>query len=95
LKIVQPEGKTFKIQGNEISWQGWHFRYLMHPCEGLVLYLLNYHDGEKSRPVLYRGSFSEKVVPYGEPDPNWSFCNAFDVGEYNIGLLANKLQLGK
>jgi primary-amine oxidase len=58
LKIVQPEGKTFKIQGNEISWKGWHFRYLMHPCEGLVLYLLNYHDGEKSRPVLYRGSFS-------------------------------------
>jgi primary-amine oxidase len=44
----------------------------MHPREGLVLYLVNYHDGEKSRPILYRGSLSEKVVPYGEPDPNWS-----------------------
>jgi primary-amine oxidase len=25
----------------------------------------------------------------------WSFRNAFDVGEYKIGLLANKLELGK
>ncbi len=91
MTIVKPEGTTFKIQGNEISWQGWHSRYLMHPREGLVLYLVNYQDAEKSRAVLYRGSLSEKVVPYGEPDPNWSFRNAFDLGEYNIALLANKL----
>ncbi|MBK1990605.1 primary-amine oxidase [Sphaerospermopsis aphanizomenoides BCCUSP55] len=95
LKISQPAGTTFKIQGNEITWQGWNFRYLMHPREGLVLYLVNYHDGEKSRPILYRGSLSEMAVPYGDPDPNWSFRNAFDVGEYNIGLLANKLALGQ
>ncbi|MFM2063737.1 MAG: hypothetical protein RLZZ507_3408 [Cyanobacteriota bacterium] len=94
LKIIQPEGKTFKIQGNEITWQGWQFRYLMHPREGLVLYLVKYNDGEKIRPVLYRASLSEMAVPYGDPHPNWSFRNAFDVGEYNIGLLANKLELG-
>ncbi|TAF03731.1 MAG: primary-amine oxidase [Nostocales cyanobacterium] len=95
LKTIQPEGTTFKIQGNEITWQGWQFRYLMHPREGLVLYLVKYNDGEKLRPVLYRGSLSEMVVPYGDPNPNWSFRNAFDVGEYNIGLLANKLKLGQ
>lgn len=87
--------KKFTIVGNEITWKNWQFRYLMHPREGLVLYLVKYQDGEKYRPILYRGSLSEIVVPYGDPDPNWSFRNALDVGEYNIGLLANKLQLGE
>ncbi|MBD2437275.1 primary-amine oxidase [Nostoc sp. FACHB-110] len=95
LRFFQPYGKTFQINGNEISWQGWKFRYLMHPRDGLVLYLVNYQDGENLRRVLYRGSLSEMVVPYGDPDPTWSFRNAFDVGEYNFGVLANALELGK
>jgi primary-amine oxidase len=95
LNINQPEGTSFQIKGNEITWQGWKFRYLMHPREGLVLYLVKYNDGEKDRSILYRGSLSEMAVPYGHPQPNWSFRNAFDVGEYNLGLLANKLELGK
>jgi primary-amine oxidase len=95
LRILQPHGKTFQINGNEISWQGWKFRYLMHPRDGLVLYLVSYKDGENTRPVLYRASLSEMVVPYGDPNPTWSFRNAFDVGEYNLGLLANTLELGK
>ncbi|BAY36066.1 tyramine oxidase [Nostoc sp. NIES-2111] len=95
LRILQPKGKSFQIKGNEISWQGWKFRYLMHPRDGLVLYQVTYQDGENIRPVLYRGSLSEMVVPYGDPDPTWSFRNAFDVGEYNLGLLASTMELGK
>jgi primary-amine oxidase len=95
LNINQPEGTSFQIKGNEITWQGWKFRYLMHPREGLVLYLVKYIDGEKYRSILYRGSLSEMAVPYGNPLPNWSFRNAFDVGEYNLGLLANQLEVGK
>ncbi|MBW4513386.1 MAG: primary-amine oxidase [Scytonematopsis contorta HA4267-MV1] len=95
LKIQQPNGKTFQIKGNEISWQGWKFRYLMHPRDGLVLYLVRYNDGKKERPILYRASLSEMVVPYGHPEPTWSFRNAFDVGEYNLGLLASTMELGK
>ena len=37
------------------------------------------------RPVLYRGALSEMVVPYGDPDKNWRWRAAFDVGEYNVG----------
>ncbi|MBH8552861.1 primary-amine oxidase [Nostocaceae cyanobacterium CENA357] len=95
LRILQPQGASFRINSNEISWQGWKFRYLMHPREGLILYLVNYNDGEKIRPVLYRASLSEMVVPYGDPDPTWSFRNAFDVGEYNFGSLATRMELGK
>jgi primary-amine oxidase len=95
LKILQPQGASFRIRGNTISWQGWNFRYLMHPRNGLVLYQVTYDDGEKIRPVLYRASLSEMVVPYGDPDPNWAFRNAFDVGEYNFGSLATSMELGK
>jgi primary-amine oxidase len=95
LKVIQPNSNNFQIQGNEINWQGWKFRYLMQPREGLVLYLVNYKDGEKYRPILYRASLSEMAVPYGDSNPNWSFRNAFDVGEYNLGLLANKMEMGR
>ncbi|NDJ24190.1 primary-amine oxidase [Nostoc sp. B(2019)] len=95
LKIFQPNGASFRLNGNEISWQGWKFRYMMHPRSGLVLYQVNYNDGENVRPVLYRASLSEMVVPYFDPEPTWSFRNAFDVGEYNFGLLANTMELGK
>lgn len=95
LKILQPNGASFRINNNEISWQGWKFRYLMHPRSGLVLYQVTHDDGKDIRPVLYRASLSEMVVPYGDPDPTWSFRNAFDVGEYNLGLLANTMELGK
>ncbi|MBD2385791.1 primary-amine oxidase [Cylindrospermum sp. FACHB-282] len=95
LTILQPQGKSFQINGNEISWQGWQFRYLIHPRDGLVLYLVNYNNGDKNRPILYRAGLSEMVVPYGDPAANWTFRNAFDVGEYSLGLLANKMELGK
>ncbi|MEH1778761.1 MAG: primary-amine oxidase [Nostoc sp.] len=95
LKILQPNGQSFQIKDSEISWQGWKFRYSMHPRNGLMLHQVAYNDGENIRPVLYRASLSEMVVPYGDPEPTWSFRNAFDVGEYNLGLLANTMELGK
>lgn len=86
LSITQPEGPSFEIRGNEISWQKWRFRYLMHPREGLVLYLVSYEDSKgKPQPILYRASFSEMAVPYGDPAASWNWRCAFDVGEYGVG----------
>jgi primary-amine oxidase len=86
LSITQPEGPSFEIRGNELSWQKWRFRYLMHPREGLVLYLVSYEDAKgKPQPVLYRASFSEMAVPYGDPAESWNWRCAFDVGEYGVG----------
>jgi primary-amine oxidase len=34
------------------------------------------------------------VVPYGDPNPVQYRKNAFDAGEYNLGALANSLELG-
>jgi primary-amine oxidase len=92
LVISQPAGASFQIKGQEVSWQKWRFRYAMHPREGLVLHTVGYDDAGKTRPILYRASLSEMVVPYGDPDENWRWRAAFDVGEYSIGRLASPLE---
>src|ERR687898_137992 len=94
LEITQPEGPSFEIDGHEIRWQKWSFRIGFTPREGLVLYTVGYEDEGKVRPVLYRASLSEMVVPYGDPRPGQWRKNAFDAGEYNVGALANSLELG-
>jgi len=92
LVITQPDGASYQMNGQEIRWQKWRFRYSMHPREGLVLHLVNYDDDGKFRPILYRASLSEMVVPYGDPDANWRWRAAFDVGEYSVGRLASPLE---
>lgn len=99
LSITQPQGPSFELRGNrgnggnEVRWQKWRFRYLMHPREGLVLYLVSYDDAQgKPQPVLYRASFSEMAVPYGDPAGNWNWRCAFDVGEYGVGKGAYSIE---
>lgn len=95
LAITQPQGPSFELRGNEVSWQKWRFRYLMHPREGLVLYLVSYTDpAGQLQPVLYRASFSEMAVPYGDPAGNWNWRCAFDVGEYGVGKGAYTIEPG-
>src|SRR5215204_1628660 len=89
LKITQPEGPSFEISGHKIRWQKWSFRIGFTPREGLVLFTVGYEDGGRVRPVLYRASLSEMVVPYGDPRPGQWRKNAFDAGEYNVGALAD------
>jgi primary-amine oxidase len=92
LAITQPNGASFTINGHEIRWQKWRFRYALHPREGLVLHTVGYEDGDRVRPVLYRAALSEMVVPYGDADQNWRWRAAFDVGEYNVGRLASSIE---
>ena len=93
LEIVQPEGVSFTLDGNLLSWQRWSMRVSMDPLEGLVLHTVGYDDGEL-RPILHRASISEMVVPYGDPGPMHGWKNAFDVGEWGLGRMANSLALG-
>ena len=92
LAISQPNGASFSINGHEIRWQKWRFRYTLHPREGLILHTVGYGDGDRVRPILYRASLSEMVVPYGDNDQNWRWRAAFDVGEYNVGRLVSSIE---
>lgn len=95
LKITQPDGASFTLNGHEVSWDKWRFRFALHPREGLVLYQAGISDNGATRPVLYRASLSEMAVPYGDPESGWSWRSAFDVGEYGVGRLASPLESGR
>ncbi|HEX4205499.1 MAG TPA: primary-amine oxidase [Ktedonobacteraceae bacterium] len=94
IEITQPDGPSFSVNGHEINWQKWRLRINFNTREGLVLHTVQYEDQGQLRPILYRASLAEMVVPYGDPGESHYRKNAFDVGEYGIGILANALKLG-
>jgi primary-amine oxidase len=94
LEINQPDGPTFEVDGYQVRWQKWSFVIGFSAREGLTLHHLRYLDQGKDRSVLYRASLSEMVVPYGDPAPQQARKNAFDAGEYGLGMCANSLELG-
>lgn len=94
LEIVQEQGPSFHIDGHEIAWHKWRLRISANGREGLVLHQVSFEDGDRQRPILYRASISEMVVPYGDPGPGWFWRSAFDEGEYGLGRVANSLRLG-
>ncbi len=94
LDIIQPKGPSFRLDGHLLKWQKWQMRVSLHPREGLVLHKIGYEDGGRLRPICYRASLAEMVVPYGDASVGHYFKNAFDSGECGIGRLVNSLELG-
>jgi len=89
IEITQPEGPSFTLDRFALSWQDWSMRIGFDAREGLTLHQVSLQD----RPVLYRASVPEMVVPYGNPE--FRFWQAyFDTGEYLVGKWANSLELG-
>lgn len=94
LDISQPDGPSFSLEGHLLRWQKWQMRVSLHPREGLVLHQIGYEDKGHLRPICYRASLAEMVVPYGDASVGHYFKNAFDSGECGIGRLVNSLELG-
>ncbi|KAL0571658.1 peroxisomal copper amine oxidase [Marasmius crinis-equi] len=94
LHVVQPEGVSFKVNGHELEWQNWKMHIAFSHREGTVLSTVTYNDNGEVRPILYRLSLAEMVVPYGAPEHPHPRKFAFDTGEYGMGTMANELSLG-
>jgi primary-amine oxidase len=90
IDVVQPEGVSFELVGRTIKWHDWSILIGFNAREAITLHDVSF-DG---RPVCYRASLSEMVVPYGSPRAPHYRKNVFDIGEYGIGKLANSLELG-
>jgi primary-amine oxidase len=90
IEITQPDGPSFTVDGDIVTWEGWRFRVGFDAREGLVLHQLSLQD----RPVIYRASIAEMVVPYADPSPVRFWQNYFDAGEYKLGEQVNQLSLG-
>ncbi|KAH8903592.1 copper amine oxidase [Coniochaeta sp. PMI_546] len=94
INITQPEGVSFKLTGREIEWQNWKFHIGFNYREGIVMNNITYNDKGNVRPVFYRLSLAEMVVPYGNPEHPHQRKHAFDIGEYGAGYMTNSLSLG-
>ena len=90
LRVNQPDGPSFTLNGNELSWQGWRFRVGYSQREGLVLYEIGYEQDGAVRPIIHRVALDEIYVPYAIPDPNWSWHAALDVSEYGTSASSRR-----
>lgn len=89
-QVVQPEGPSFEVHGNQLKWEKWTFRVGFNYREGLTLHDIRYDN----RSLFYRLSLAEMFVPYGDPRSPYPRKAAFDLGNDGAGLNANNLQLG-
>lgn len=90
LHVTQPQGPSFHIEGNRLTWEKWELRVGFNYREGLTLHDVRY-DG---RSLFYRLSLAEMFVPYGDPRAPYPRKAAFDLGNDGAGINANNLQLG-
>ena len=90
IRISQPAGTNFRIDGNFIEWQKWRFHARFERRSGPVVSLVTYDR----RQVMYQASLAEIFVPYQDPTTNWFYRTYMDAGEFGFGLLASPLTLG-
>jgi primary-amine oxidase len=95
IRIDQPLGPGFQIQGHMVDWQKWRFHVRADQRVGTIISTLTYSDGSRRRPIMYEGYLSEMFVPYMDPSFDWRRRNFFDSGEYNSGGFAKPLLRGK
>lgn len=94
INITQPEGVSFKMDGNIMEWSNFRFHIGFNYREGIVLSDMTYNDHGNVRPLFHRISLSEMIVPYGSPDFPHQRKHALDIGEYGAGNCTNPLSLG-
>ena len=90
IHVTQPEGPSFTVTDDVVTWENWSLRVGFDAREGLTLHQLSF----AGRPIAYRASIAEMVVPYGDPSPTHFWQNYFDAGEYLLGQSANSLKAG-
>ena len=63
INVSQPDGVSFSMQGNTLKWHDWSILVGFNAREGITLHNMSF----AGRPVCYRASIAEMVVPYGSP----------------------------
>ncbi len=94
VHIQQKQGPSFQLHDHQITWQNWRFTISFNPRDGVTLHNIVYHDNDKWRSILDSVSLSDILVPYGDPDPQWSWRHALDASEYGLGFMSTPLQKG-
>ncbi|KAK1709524.1 copper amine oxidase [Colletotrichum lupini] len=88
--VSQPEGPSFSIEENHVSWEKWTLRVGFNYREGMTLHDIRF----EGRSLFHRLSLAEMFVPYGDPRCPYPRKAAFDLGNDGAGINANNLKLG-
>jgi primary-amine oxidase len=94
IRVDQPLGPGFQLQGHVVEWQKWRFHVRSDQRVGTIISTVTYNDGARLRPIMYEGHLSEMFVPYMDPAFDWRRRNFFDAGEFNSGGFAKPLLRG-
>ncbi|GAB2641915.1 primary-amine oxidase [Gordonia jinhuaensis] len=94
LEIVQPEGPSFELDGNLLTWQNWSLRVGFNYRESMTLHEVSYDDNGTVRTIANRMSFAEMIVPYRDTTVDHYRRTAFDIGEWGLGFMTTSLELG-
>ena len=89
LAIVQKDGPSFEVDGWGVHWERWRLRVGFDQREGLVLHDVRFDDAGCERPIAYRMSIAELVIPYGDRAPGAQRKQAFDTGEFSLAVTAS------
>eukprot|EP01052_Picozoa_sp_SAG31_P019606 SAG31_NODE_1437_length_8339_cov_26.148058_4_plen_275_part_00 len=75
---------------------GWDIVIGFNAREGLTLHQIGYTEPGTThrRPICFRASIAEMVVPYGSPNRGLWRKSVFDTGEAGFGKSVNELELG-
>ncbi|UQC79390.1 copper amine oxidase [Colletotrichum lupini] len=88
--VSQPEGPSFSIEENHVSWEKWTLRVGFNYREGMTLHDIRF----EGRSLFHRLSLAEMFVPHGDPRCPYPRKAAFDLGNDGAGINANNLKLG-
>ncbi|KAL0289528.1 UNVERIFIED_CONTAM: Primary amine oxidase [Sesamum angustifolium] len=94
MTMLQPDGPSFTIDGNNVRWANWDFHLALDMRVGAIISLASIydHDMRKYRRLMYRGYISEMFVPYQDLSEEWYFRTFLDAGEFGVGICAVPLQ---
>eukprot|EP00658_Telonema_sp_P-2_P029923 TRINITY_DN2268_c0_g1_i5.p1 TRINITY_DN2268_c0_g1~~TRINITY_DN2268_c0_g1_i5.p1 ORF type:complete len:614 (-),score=145.21 TRINITY_DN2268_c0_g1_i5:17-1858(-) len=96
FQISRPDGVSFTVDGNQVSWQRWQFHARTDWRVGVSVGMVRYNDTKASgestvRSVAYELFLSEMFVPYQLDDQQWYYRTFLDAGEFGVGSDANEL----
>ena len=97
LEITQPEGPSFKVNGWEVTLATLAIPGGVHAARrarAATTSATTTSTRASERPIIYRAAIVEMTVPYGDTIQTQWRKNAFDIGEYGVGVNTNSLTLG-
>lgn len=93
-KLSQDGKPNYTIDGSQISWDIWRFRYRTDKRPGVVLSAIEVQSNDTWRSLLYQAHLSEVFVPYMDPSDGWYWRTYMDSGEYGFGIFLSPLRAG-